>query len=120
MGQPPATPEDPLIEAATPAEWRARKAELSAAFDPMACRALGLALFGDRLQPVDHLLGDIDVPVTVIAGEHDHPYVDHAPALAAEVTDGVAVVIDGAYHSPQLTHPSEWRDAVESHLARVS
>lgn len=120
MGQPPATPEDPLIEAATPAEWRVRKAELSAAFDPLACRALGLALFGDRLQPVDHLLGDIDVPVTVIAGEHDHPYVDHASALAAAVTDGVAVVIDGAYHSPQLTHPTEWRAAVESHLARVS
>jgi pimeloyl-ACP methyl ester carboxylesterase len=120
MGPAPETPEDALIEAATPADWRARKAELSAAFDPMACRALGTALFGDHLQPVDHLLGDIDTPVTVIAGEHDHPYADHAPDLADGVADGVCVIIDGAYHSPQLTHPAEWRAAVDAHLARVA
>ncbi|GJM37544.1 MAG: alpha/beta hydrolase [Acidimicrobiales bacterium] len=120
MGQPPATPEDPLIEAATPAEWRARKAELSAAFDPMACKALGLALFDNRLQPVDHLLGDIDAPVTVIAGEHDHPYVDHAPALADGVVNGECIIIDGAYHSPQLTHPADWLTAVRTHLSRAS
>lgn len=120
MGAAPPTPEDPLIEAATPAEWQARKAELSAAFDPMACRALGLALFDDHLQPVDHLLGDIDAPVTVIAGEHDHPYVDHAHALADGVVDGECVIIADAYHSPQLTHQDEWRAAVEAHLARVA
>lgn len=120
MGQPPPTPEDPLIEAATPADWRARKAELSAAFDPMACKALGLALFDNRLQPVDHLLGDIDAPVTVIAGEHDHPYVDHAPALADGVVNGDCVIVDGAYHSPQLTHPAEWLTAVRTHLTRVA
>jgi pimeloyl-ACP methyl ester carboxylesterase len=120
MGRGPETAEDPLIDAATPVDWQTRKAELSAAFDPMACRALGMALFGDHLQPVDHLLGDIDVPVTVIAGEHDHPYVDHAPDLAAGVVAGACVVIDGAYHSPQLTHQAQWRGAVESHLARVA
>jgi len=26
-------------------------------------------------------------------------------------------VIEGAYHSPQLTHPDAWRAAVEAHLA---
>ncbi|MEZ5166696.1 MAG: hypothetical protein R2695_09450 [Acidimicrobiales bacterium] len=83
----------------------------------MACRSLGLALFGDHLQPVAHLLGDIDLPVTVIAGSNDHPYVDHAPRLAGEVTNGRCVVIDGAYHSPQLTHQAEWRAAVLEHLA---
>lgn len=120
MGEPPPSPETALIEAATPADWRARKAELSAAFDPLACRALGLALFGNHLQPVDHLLGDIDAPVTVIAGEHDHPFVDHAQNLADGVRDGRCVIIDGAYHLPQLTHPVEWRAAVEGHLARVA
>jgi pimeloyl-ACP methyl ester carboxylesterase len=35
------------------------------------------------------------------------------------VADGRLVVIDGAYHSPQLTHPDEWRAAVEDHLARA-
>jgi len=120
MGRGPETPEDVLIDGATPADWRARKDVLSAAFDPMACRALGIAIFGDHLQPVDHLLGDIDAPVTVIAGEHDHPYVDHAPDLAAGVADGVCAIIDGAYHSPQLTHPAEWRAAIEAHLDRVA
>jgi pimeloyl-ACP methyl ester carboxylesterase len=119
MGQPPETAETPLIAAATPADWQTRKAELSEAFDPMAAKALGLALFGDGLQPVDHLLGDIDAPVTVIAGEHDHPFVDHAPDLAAGVVNGEFVVIEGAYHSPQLTHPAAWLAAVSSHLARV-
>ncbi len=119
MGRPPATPETELIAQATPAGWRARKSELDAAFDPMAAKALGRAIFGDELQPVDHLLGDIDVPVTVIVGEHDHPYVDRAPDLADGVVHGELVMIDGAYHSPQLTHPAQWLTAVRSHLARV-
>jgi pimeloyl-ACP methyl ester carboxylesterase len=116
----PVTDETALIEAAVPADWLARKEELAAAFDPMACRALGLDLFGDHLQPVDHLLGDIDAPVTVLVGEHDHPFVDHAPALADGVVDGELVVIEGAYHSPQLTHPAEWLAAVRRHLERAA
>lgn len=120
IGAAPDTPETALIDAATTPEWQARKAELAAAFDPMACRALGLALFDDRLQPVGHLLGDIDLPVTVVVGEHDHPYVEHAPRLAAGVGDGTLAVIAGAYHSPQLTHPDDWRTAILDHLARVS
>ena len=119
MGTAPESPEDPLIAAATPADWQVRKAELSAAFDPMACKALGLALFGDHLQPVDHLLGDIDAPVTVIAGEHDHPLVEHAPELADGVVDGTCVIIPGAYHSPQLTHPTEWLAAITTHLSHL-
>lgn len=116
----PETPETPLIAAATPAQWQNRKAELDAGVDPMACRALGLALFDDRVEPVDHRLGDIDLPVTVIVGEHDHPYVDHAPALAEALPDGRFVVIAGAYHSPQLTHQAEWRAAVDAHLAQFA
>ena len=61
-------------------------------------------------------LPSIACPTTVIVGEHDHPLVDQAPELAAEVADGRLTVIEGAYHSPQLTHPSEWRAAVEAHL----
>jgi len=120
IGQPPETPETSLIAAATPLDWQSRKTELSAAFDPMAAKALGRVLFADELQPVDHLLGDIDAPVTVIAGEHDHPYVDHAPGLADGVVNGECVIIDGAYHSPQLTHPAEWLASVRAHLARVA
>ena len=49
-------------------------------------------------------LPSIACPTTVIVGEHDHPLVDQAPELAAEVADGRLTVIEGAYHSPQLTH----------------
>jgi pimeloyl-ACP methyl ester carboxylesterase len=53
----------------------------------------------------------------VIVGEHDHPLVDQAAELAAAVADGRLSVIAGAYHSPQLTHPADWRAAVGAHLA---
>ena len=62
-------------------------------------------------------LPSITCPTTVIVGAHDHPLVDQAPALAGEVANGRLTVIPGAYHSPQLTHATEWRAAVEDHLA---
>jgi pimeloyl-ACP methyl ester carboxylesterase len=54
----------------------------------------------------------------VLVGENDHPFVDRAPELAADLPNGRLVVIDGAYHSPQLTHSDEWLAAVAEHLAR--
>jgi pimeloyl-ACP methyl ester carboxylesterase len=111
-------PEDPLIEAATDPQWRERKESLLAEFDPYALVALGHALFSNSVSSRRDRLREVACPVTVIAGEHDHPFVDQAPELAAEVTDGDLVVIAGAYHSPQLTHPEEWAAAVEAHLGR--
>jgi pimeloyl-ACP methyl ester carboxylesterase len=110
-------PEAPLIEAATSAEWQRRKLVHGAAFDPYALKALGKELFtmdADRAR-----LRAITCPVTVIVGEHDHPFVDQAPELVAAVTDGEMIVIEGAYHSPQLTHPEAWTAAVRRHLTRV-
>jgi pimeloyl-ACP methyl ester carboxylesterase len=62
-------------------------------------------------------LPSIICPTTVIVGGRDHPLVDQAPELARAVANGRLTVIPGAYHSPQLTHASEWRAAVEAHLA---
>ena len=109
-------PEDALIEAATTAEWWRRKEELFSGVDAYAVKAFGTALFNgvDSLRPQ---LPTISQPTTVIAGSHDHPLVDQAPDLAAEVAHGQLCVIEGAYHSPQLTHPQQWREAVEHHLA---
>lgn len=109
-------PEDALIEQSTPATWRAENEPLAAGFDPYAMKALGSALFAVDVSVRDRL-GEITCPVTVIAGEMDHPFVDQATELANEVKDGRAVIIDGAYHSPQLTHADEWRRAVEQHLS---
>ena len=109
-------PEDALIEATTTAEWWRRKEELFSGVDAYAVKAFGTALFSviDSLRPQ---LPTIVQPTTVIAGSHDHPLVDQAPDLAAEVAQGQLCVIEGAYHSPQLTHPQQWREAVEHHLA---
>ena len=112
----PESAETALIMAANPPEMLARRREVNDSLDPMACKALGLALFDDGLQPIDHLLGDIDAPVLVIAGEYDHPYADHAENLTSAVSNGSLVMIAGAYHSPQLTHATQWREAVNAHL----
>ena len=108
-------PEDVLIQAAVPAEWQKEKESIFAGMDAYAVKGLGTALMVETSLRAD--LPSITCPTTVIVGEHDHPLVDQAPDLAAEVADGRLAVIQGAYHSPQLTHPDAWRAAVEAHLA---
>jgi 3-oxoadipate enol-lactonase len=114
-------PEDVLIEAHTPAEWRAERDAVFAGMDAYAVKGLGSELMGDAADDDDGSLranlASIACPTTVIVGEHDRPLVDQAPALAAEVARGRLTVIPGAYHSPQLTHATEWRAAVQNHLA---
>jgi pimeloyl-ACP methyl ester carboxylesterase len=115
-------PEDKLTEAATPARWREEKDAIFAGMDPYAVKALGAALLGEAADEDDGTslrdrLPAIACPTTVIVGEHDHPLVDQAPALASEVAEGRLTVIAGAYHSPQVTHAAEWLAAVEDHLA---
>jgi pimeloyl-ACP methyl ester carboxylesterase len=112
------SPEDALIAEVVPKEWQAEKDRLFAGMDPYAVKALGMALMTESTGT--SLRGDlprITCPTTVLVGEHDHPLVDQAPELAAEVADGRLKVIAGAYHSPQLTHPDEWRAVVTAHLA---
>jgi pimeloyl-ACP methyl ester carboxylesterase len=113
-------PEDVLIEAAVPAVWQKEKEAIFAGMDAYAVKAFGMALMADVADGEASLRADlpsITCPTTVIVGEHDHPLVDQAPELASEVADGRLSVIEGAYHSPQLTHPDAWRAAVEEHLA---
>lgn len=109
-------PETELIAASTPDDWQQLKVQRSASFDPFAAKALGIELFTSEVER--GRLAAIGCPVTVIVGEHDHPFVGQSADLAASVADGRVVVIDGAYHSPQLTHADAWAAAVEAHLAR--
>jgi pimeloyl-ACP methyl ester carboxylesterase len=111
-------PEQVLIDAATPAEWQALKADMDTAFDPYAMKALGGDLFSGDVIDQRAGLEAVSMPVTVVVGELDEPFVSQAAELAAEVADGALAVIAGAYHSPQLTHPREWADAVRTHLNR--
>jgi pimeloyl-ACP methyl ester carboxylesterase len=111
-------PEDELIEVQTTVDWRERRKELKELNDPFAVKALGIELFANGITSLRDKLSGIHCPVTVIVGSLDEPYVGQAPDLAAE-TGGSLEVIDGAYHSPQLTHPSEWQRVVESHLVAL-
>jgi pimeloyl-ACP methyl ester carboxylesterase len=83
-------------------------------------KAFGITLMADVAEGETSLraqLPSIACPTTVIAGEHDHPMVDQAPELASLVANGRLAVIDGAYHSPQLTHAEDWKNVVGAHLA---
>jgi pimeloyl-ACP methyl ester carboxylesterase len=114
------SPEDALIETTTPASWQEEKAAIFAGMDAFAVKSFGLALMADVNNGETSLRADlpsITCPTTVIAGEHDHPLVDQAPELASLVANGRLAVIDGAFHSPQLTHAAAWKGAVHAHLA---
>jgi pimeloyl-ACP methyl ester carboxylesterase len=74
-------------------------------------------LFISEHLSVRQRLGELHCGVTVIVGANDHPFVDQSSELVSLMKGSRLVVIDGAYHSPQLTHPEEWRKAVEDHLA---
>jgi pimeloyl-ACP methyl ester carboxylesterase len=114
-----ANPEKELITAATPSEWQAVNEQMASGFDPYALKALGRELFDGNSEWARSRLGEISCPVTVIVGEHDHPFVDQAAELTAAVSGGRLTVIPGAYHSPQLTHRAKWTAAVEAHMDRV-
>jgi pimeloyl-ACP methyl ester carboxylesterase len=109
-------PEEAMIEAAMPAEWLATKDQDFAGMDAYAIKAFGMAILAGETRSVRERLPEITCPTNVLVGQHDHPMVDQAPDLAGEVAHGHLTVIPGAYHSPQLTHPDEWRAAVEAHL----
>ena len=111
-----AGPEEALINAATPPEWQAVKEQMAAAFDPHAFKALGAELLTGESQWIRDRLREIACPVSVIVGEHDHPFVDQAEELAHEANGARLTVVPGAYHSPQLTHSAAWVTAVEAHL----
>jgi pimeloyl-ACP methyl ester carboxylesterase len=113
-------PEEELIAGAVPPSWQAEKDAIFAGMDAYAVKALGMQLWSDAPVGAGSLrsrLSEIVCPTTVIVGEHDHPLVGQAPALASGVSRGSLAVISGAYHSPQLTHADAWRSAVEAHIA---
>jgi len=106
------------IRSTLPTAWLDENTANKHRVDPVGARALGLEIFTIEPQSSDRL-GEITCPVTVIAGEHDHPFVDHAPRLVGALPNGQFTQINGAWHSPQLTHPEPWLAAVRAHLRRI-
>ena len=83
--------------------------------DPEAFIALFPEVFGgpsllDRLS-------EVTLPTTVMVGELDTAFIAPSTHLADGIRDAELVRIEGAWHSPQRTHPEIWRSVVESHLA---
>ncbi len=113
-------PEQDLIETLLPADFLTERAERSATTDPWAFRALGLQLVDPNLPSLVPRLGELTLPTSVLAGSLDQPLVALAPAIAEAIPGAELTAIDGAYHSPQLTHPDEWRAALDAHLSRAA
>lgn len=66
-------------------------------------------------------LRSLDLPVLVIAGEHDMPGFAEGSRIMAEAIPGAdLLIIDGAAHSPQLETPEPWIEAVSGFLDGLS
>jgi pimeloyl-ACP methyl ester carboxylesterase len=87
------------------------------AMDPAAFTTVGDGManwpgLGDQLP-------EISCPTTVIVGEQDTPFREHATRLAEAIPGADHVVLPGAAHSPQLENADAWFTAIEAHLKRA-
>jgi len=106
-----------LSEGADPALWERVKAIIRAQpGDAIAAAALGMAERPDS-RPI---LGEIDVPTTVVVGTGD---VLIAPEISLAMVDAIpdaqAVQLEGAGHLSNLEDPEGFTAAVEALLDRV-
>jgi pimeloyl-ACP methyl ester carboxylesterase len=92
-------------------EFNVRKVLATA---PDAYRALAMAAF-DQSDRLDELAG-LDVPVLVIVGEQDIPFVEPSRRMAATIPGAVVEVIPDAGHSPQFENPEAWWVALAGFL----
>ncbi len=85
-------------------EWARSKV---LATSPVMARAVmaELASLADRVPE----LRSLDLPVLVIAGEHDIPgFVDGSQRMADAIPGATLAVLPGAAHNPQLETPDAW------------
>ena len=99
----------------TPEEDRDRAMAGLRAMDPNAFIGLAEQLI-DHPSAVERL-ADLQVPTTVLVGEHDLPLRAASDDLAAAVPGSRLVVIPDAMHSPQIENRDVWLDAMRAHLA---
>ena len=102
---------------------RSRGTERLAAYDRVrrANRASGLAaslqgMGGAAEPPFWDRLPAITAPALLLAGEHDHPYIDHAHRLRALIPGSRIGIVPGAGHSAHLEQPVRVAALLERHL----
>ncbi len=111
----PPSPEGDLIAERWGESWVAAHDAYNSQVDPLAVVQLGREVFGSSVS----LLRDatrVGCPTTVLRGEHDRAFVGPSDRLVSHIPAARLVIIEGAYHSPQLTHPDEWVAAIRTHL----
>lgn len=99
----------------TDEHWRRIELKLSQ-MDPEAWVALGNDMSNDI--GVLSELGAIDVPTTIIVGEHDVPFVEPSGRMAKAIPGASLATIPLAAHCPQYENAGVWRKTIDSHLAR--
>ncbi|HJQ14746.1 MAG TPA: alpha/beta hydrolase [Anaerolineales bacterium] len=71
--------------------------------------------------PVFDRLGDLKIPVLIVVGRHDTPYILAAADYMVErIPSAKKVVIEDAAHLPNLDHPDEFQAHVENFLESLS
>lgn len=112
-------PERDLFAAAKGEGWLQRNEdERFVALDPNVVLEMGPNVFGH--ESVVDRLPEIKVPTTIIVGSNDVAFVAPSMTIGEYINDSELIVIEGAYHSPQHTHPKEWTAAVLDHLSRAA
>jgi pimeloyl-ACP methyl ester carboxylesterase len=64
-------------------------------------------------------LPSIAVPVLVIVGEKDKPFLAGSSYMAEKIPDAELVVIPGAGHAPNVTHTAEFDARLRTFLDRL-
>lgn len=62
-------------------------------------------------------LSDLDLPVLIVVGEQDRPFLGAAHAMAEAIPGAMLQMISDAGHSPQFENPEEWFGALSGFLS---
>jgi len=90
---------------------RATSAALYAAMAPV------FPVAADRLDSLRQLPAAL--PVLVIVGEQDQPFLAPSERMAAAIGNGSLAIITDAGHCPQFENPDAWWRALTAYLANV-
>ena len=83
-------------------------------------KQLGKRLPNTATSAVDRL-GDLVIPVLIIVGSHDIPYMlAAADYMQAKIKSARKVIIEDAAHLPNMDHPHEFEEIVNGFLASLS
>jgi pimeloyl-ACP methyl ester carboxylesterase len=83
-------------------------------------KGLGKRLPNAEIPAFDRL-NDLNIPVLIIVGAHDTPYILAASDYMAEKISSVRkVIIQDAAHLPNMDHPQEFREIVKTFLTGLS